>query len=61
MVDIVDIYPTIAEAANVPIPNQQDIDGISFWPQAIGKTDGAHRDYIYTWYCTESHQLREMF
>ncbi|MCF2949478.1 sulfatase-like hydrolase/transferase [Paraglaciecola aquimarina] len=48
LVDIVDIYPTIAEAANVTIPNQQDIDGISFWQQAIGGA-GVARETIYHW------------
>ncbi|MDU0352731.1 sulfatase-like hydrolase/transferase [Paraglaciecola aquimarina] len=48
MVDIVDIYPTIAEAANVTIPNQQDIDGISFWQQAKG-AKGEARTTIHHW------------
>ncbi|MGJ8679025.1 sulfatase-like hydrolase/transferase [Paraglaciecola sp.] len=51
MVDIVDIYPTIADAANVPIPNQQDLDGISFWPQVSGAKGAktAARETIYHW------------
>lgn len=36
LIDISDIYPTLAEAANVNIPNKKDIDGISFWPQVKG-------------------------
>ncbi|WP_158966741.1 sulfatase-like hydrolase/transferase [Paraglaciecola sp. L3A3] len=48
MVDIVDIYPTIAEAANVVIPNQKDIDGISFWQQAKGAA-GEARTTIHHW------------
>lgn len=36
LIDITDIYPTIAEAANVNIPNKNELDGVSFWQQAIG-------------------------
>lgn len=49
LVDLTDIYPTICEAAGIEIPNPNAIDGISFWPQAIG-ADGESRDVIYTWY-----------
>lgn len=55
LVDIVDIYPTIADAANVDIQNDNSIDGISFWPQVCGKSTGAHRDHIYTWYNANYH------
>lgn len=49
LVNLTDIYPTIAEANNVEIPNKDQIDGISFWPQATG-AGGEPRNYIYTWY-----------
>jgi arylsulfatase A len=49
LVNVTDIFPTLAEAAGVEIPNAEDLDGISFWPQATGKS-GEHRDHIYTWY-----------
>ncbi|MFC7337288.1 sulfatase-like hydrolase/transferase [Haloferula chungangensis] len=49
LVDVVDIYPTIAEAADVEIPDKPKIDGISFWPQATGKP-GEARKVIYTWF-----------
>ncbi len=49
LVNLTDIYPTILDAANIEIPNKQDIDGISFWNEVIsGKQK--HRDIIYTWY-----------
>ena len=50
LINLTDIFPTICEAAGLEIPNAGDLDGISFWPQAIGNTATAHRDHIYTWY-----------
>ena len=50
LINLTDIFPTICEAAGLEIPNAGDLDGISFWPQAIGNTTTAHRDHIYTWY-----------
>lgn len=49
MVDITDIYPTIAEAASVSMPRAELVDGISFWQQAKGMP-GEHREHIYRWY-----------
>lgn len=66
LVDITDIYPTIADAAGVDIPNRADIDGISFWPQAtksgssdvkqVDASDGElpHRKTIYRWFIGNS-------
>ena len=50
LINLTDIFPTICDAAGLEIPNADDLDGISFWPQAIGNTATAHRDHIYTWY-----------
>ena len=50
LTDVVDIYPTIAQAAGVDIPNRAGIDGISFWDQILGRDQSEHRDAIYTWY-----------
>ena len=49
LVDVVDIYPTLCEATGIDIPNPKSIDGISFWPQALG-AEGEPRQVIYTWY-----------
>ncbi|WP_152286516.1 sulfatase-like hydrolase/transferase [Flavicella marina] len=49
LVDVTDIFPTIAQAADVQIPNSNSLDGISFWPQVLGKKADA-RETIYTWY-----------
>jgi arylsulfatase A-like enzyme len=50
LVNLTDIYPTIAEAAGIDMPDADQIDGISFWQQAIGASEKVPRDYIYTWY-----------
>lgn len=47
---LTDVFPTIAEAAGVTIPDETRLDGKSFWLQAIGKTTQEHRDHIYSWY-----------
>lgn len=50
LINITDVFPTICEAAGLEIPNADDLDGISFWPQATGTTAEVHREHIYTWY-----------
>ncbi|MDG1300613.1 MAG: Ig-like domain-containing protein, partial [Opitutae bacterium] len=37
-------------AAGLEIPNADDLDGISFWPQVLDNTAAAHRENIFTWY-----------
>ncbi|EMI43985.1 sulfatase-like hydrolase/transferase [Rhodopirellula sp. SWK7] len=49
IVDLADIHPTLCEAAGIELPNAADIDGISFWPQMLGRP-GEHRDASYVWY-----------
>ncbi|WP_448248511.1 sulfatase-like hydrolase/transferase [Thalassotalea agariperforans] len=49
LVNLTDIYPTIAEAAGVEMPRAEQVDGISFWQQAKGAS-GEPRKHIYTWY-----------
>jgi len=49
LIHLTDIYPTIAEAAGVDIPNKESIDGISFWAQAKG-AEGEPRSYIHGWF-----------
>lgn len=50
LIDIIDLYPTLLEAAGIAMPQAETIDGISFWSQAIGASSEEHRDHIYTWY-----------
>lgn len=52
LVDLTDIYPTLCDAAQIAVPNPKQIDGISFWPQVLGKDDSKNepRSTIYTWY-----------
>ncbi len=49
LVNLTDIYPTIADAAGIAMPNAEQVDGISFWEQAKGAT-GEPRKHIHTWY-----------
>ncbi len=50
LVNLTDIFPTIADAAGIEIPYRDKMDGVSFWPQATGKSLDEHRAAIYTWY-----------
>ncbi|WAJ72095.1 sulfatase-like hydrolase/transferase [Catenovulum adriaticum] len=49
LVYLTDVFPTIAEAAGIEIPQATDLDGISFWQQAMGAS-GEPRDNIYSWF-----------
>lgn len=49
LTDLVDIFPTICEAVGIEIPQKEELDGISFWPQIMGD-EKEHREVIYTWY-----------
>jgi len=49
LVDVTDIYPTLCAATGLSIPNARAIDGVSFWPQALGAA-AEPRQVIYTWY-----------
>lgn len=49
LVHVTDIFPTMAEAAGITIPHASDIDGISFWSQAVGGP-GEPRRTIHHWY-----------
>jgi arylsulfatase A-like enzyme len=49
LVNLTDIYPTIAQAAGITMPNADQVDGISFWEQAKGAS-GEPRETIHTWY-----------
>ncbi len=57
LVNLTDIYPTIADAAGIEIPGRERLDGISFWPQMTGNSEDEHRDVIYTWYNGNSYYL----
>ncbi|MFC2098944.1 sulfatase-like hydrolase/transferase, partial [Bacteroidota bacterium] len=59
LVNLTDIYPTIADAAGVKVPGRDKLDGISFWPQMTGENTSEHRDVIYTWYNGNNHYQNE--
>ncbi len=50
LVDAVDIYPTLAHAAGIAVPNADRIDGVSVWPQVAGSAAEPRRRAIYKWY-----------
>ncbi|MER2491267.1 sulfatase-like hydrolase/transferase [Catenovulum sediminis] len=46
---LTDVLPTMLEATGIPVPEETKPDGISFWPQIMGK-NSEHRSHIYSWY-----------
>ena len=49
LVDFSDFFPTLCEAAGISPDDSLDLDGISFYPQLVGKY-GPKREWIHTWY-----------
>ena len=49
LIDTTDIFPTLAEAAGIDIPDTHALDGVSFWEQLQGYA-GQPREWIYTYY-----------
>lgn len=49
LVDFSDFYPTLCDVAGIGLDPQLDLDGISFYPQLIGKS-APNRKWIHTWY-----------
>ncbi len=49
LVDASDFVPTLAELANIKIPDDWQYDGISFAPQLFGQT-GTPREWAFFWY-----------
>ena len=49
LVDFGDFFPTLCEAAGITLNADLDLDGISFYPQLVGK-NGPKRKWIHTWY-----------
>tara|TARA_S200000501_G_scaffold369313_1_gene408533 strand:- start:11517 stop:12824 length:1308 start_codon:yes stop_codon:yes gene_type:complete len=49
LIDFSDFFPTICDLANIPLDSTMGLDGISFYPELIGKT-GPKRKWIHSWY-----------
>lgn len=49
LVDFTDLFPTLAEAAGVSVPEPSRLDGRSFLPVVLGKK-GTPRDWVYLHY-----------
>jgi len=58
MVDFTDFLPTICDVAKIEIPSNIPFDGITFYPQLIGKK-GKPRKWIYSWYNPRGKKLEE--
>lgn len=50
LIDAVDVYPTLADAAGIDMPNADRIDGVSVWPQIAGADAEPRRQAVYKWY-----------
>lgn len=49
LVDFSDFFPTICEAAGIPMDLSLNLDGVSFYSSLLGK-EGPKRKWIHTWY-----------
>ncbi len=49
MVDFSDFFPTLCDLAGITLDSNFDLDGVSFYPQLIGK-QGPTRKWTHTWY-----------
>ena len=49
LIDFSDFFPTICDLANIALDSAMDLDGISFYPELVGKT-GPKRKWIHSWY-----------
>jgi arylsulfatase A-like enzyme len=49
LIDFTDFLPTLANIAQIPLPNYGPLDGVSFYPRLIGAM-GTPRSWIFTYY-----------
>lgn len=49
LVDFSDFFPTLCDTAGISLDSSLDLDGVSFYPQLLGK-EGPNRKWIHTWY-----------
>ena len=48
-VDFSDFFPTLCDLADIPLNSFEGLDGVSFYPELIGK-DSPKRKWIHSWY-----------
>ena len=46
LVDMADFFPTLCELTGLSVPASAQLDGISFAPRLLGKTDQPHRRFV---------------
>ena len=49
MIDLSDFFPTLCDLVGIKQDSSFDLDGVSFYPQLIGK-EGPTRKWIHSWY-----------
>ena len=49
LVDFSDFFPTLCDLADIPLNSFEGLDGVSFYPELIGK-DNPKRKWIHSWY-----------
>ena len=49
LIHIADIFPTLADAAGIEIPDRDELDGVSFWEQLRGNA-GTPRETLFMYY-----------
>ena len=49
LIDFTDVLPTVAQAMGIEVPEEWDIDGVSFLPQVMGET-GSPRKWVFCHY-----------
>lgn len=61
LIDFSDFLPTFSDVANIEVPSQIEIDGVSFLPQLFDEKGNA-REWIYCWYSMygKMDELREL-
>ena len=50
LVDSTDFIPTLREAVGQPLADEHNLDGVSFYPQLMGKPNSDSRKYVYSFY-----------
>ena len=56
LVDFTDFLPTLADAAGVTLPEDNPLDGVSFWDRLQGR-EGRPREWIHTYYFSDPYVL----
>ena len=56
LIDFTDFLPTLADAAGVTLPEDDPLDGVSFWDRLQGG-EGRPREWVHTYYFSDPYVL----